>query len=198
MGITAECAEFPGIDELLDQARAGDAGAFCRLAERYEGRLLGQACGLARDQNAAEDLVSETMVEAWRSLGRFNGSCRFSTWLFAILFHRHRKALRRGRSRPVPLAALPQVEAGERQQAQEKVADISLSPAEQAMRREATRQLRQAVEMLPEIHQKVVLLRFFEGASLPEIAALTGCAIGTVKSRLHYGKKALRKLMEEK
>ena len=60
------------------------------------------------------------------------------------------------------------------------------------MRKEAAERLRQAVEVLPEKHQQVVLLRFFEGASLPEIAALLGCSVGTVKSRLHYALEKLR------
>ncbi len=197
MGITAECTELPGTDELLDRARMGDAAAFCRLVAQHERRLLGQASGLARDMTAAEDLVSETLVEAWRSLARYNGSCRFSTWLFAILLHRHQKALRRARSRPVPLAALPSAEADERRQAQENMPAGGRSPAEEAMRQEAARQLRQAVEALPEKHQRVVLLRFFEEASLPEIAALLGCSVGTVKSRLHYALEKLRQSQRE-
>ncbi len=194
MGITAECAELPGIDELLDRARTGDMEAFCRLAAQHEHRLLQQACGLAADQSSAEDLVSETLVEAWRSLARFDGSCRFSTWLFAILFHRHHKALRRARSRPVPLATLRSAEAEQRRQAQESLAASGPSPAEAAMQEESARQLRQAVGALPEKHQQVVFLRFFEDASLLEIAALLRCSVGTVKSRLHY---ALDKLREE-
>ena len=56
--------------------------------------------------------------------------------------------------------------------------------------------MRQAVEALPQKHQQVVLLRFFEDASLPEIAALLGCSVGTVKSRLHYALEKLRELQQ--
>ena len=162
------------------------------MAAEHERRLLQQACGLTRDLSAAEDLVSETLVEAWRSLSRYNGACRFSTWLFSILLHRHQKALRRARSRPIPLATLPSTQADERRQAQEDLPAAGPSPADEAMRREAADNLRLAVEALPEKHQRVVLLRFFEDASLPEIAALLGCSVGTVKSRLHYALEKLR------
>jgi RNA polymerase sigma-70 factor, ECF subfamily len=192
MVITADRPEIAGSADLLTRARAGDTSAFCRLATEHEGRLLRQACGLARDQSAAEDLVAETLVEAWRSLSRYDGTCRFSTWLFSILLHRHQKALRRARSRPIPLAALPSVEADERRQAQEDVPAEAPSPAAEAMRREAADKLRAAVAALPEKHQQVILLRFFEDASLPEIAALLGCSVGTVKSRLHYALEKLR------
>ncbi len=192
MVITADRPEIAGLADLLTRARAGETAAFCRLVAEHEGRLLQQACGLTRDPSAAEDLVCETLVEAWRSLARYNGACRFSTWLFSILLHRHQKALRRSRSRPIPLAALPSAEADERRQAQETLPAEGPSPADEAMRREAANKLRQAVETLPEKHQRVILLRFFEDASLPEIAAVLGCSVGTVKSRLHYALEKLR------
>jgi len=193
MGITAGRPEIAGTADLLTRARGGETAAFCQLAADHERRMLQQACGLTRDVSAAEDLVAETLVEAWRSLGRYNGTCRFSTWLFSILLHRHQKALRRARSRPIPLAALPVAEADARRQAQESLPAADASPAEAAMRQEAAAKLRQAVAALPEKHQQVVLLRFFEDATLTEIAALLDCSVGTVKSRLHY---ALGKLRE--
>jgi RNA polymerase sigma-70 factor (ECF subfamily) len=196
MVITADRPEIAGTADLLTRARAGESSAFCHLAVEHERRLLQQACGLARDQSAAEDLVAETLVEAWRSLSRYNGTCRFSTWLFSILLHRHQKALRRARSRPIPLAALPSAEADERQQSQENLPAADPSPAEQAMQREAAGKLQEAVAALPEKHQQVILLRFFEDASLPEIAAVLGCSVGTVKSRLHYGLEKLREAQQ--
>jgi RNA polymerase sigma-70 factor (ECF subfamily) len=192
MVITADHPEIAGTTDLLTRARAGETSAFCRLAAAHEGRLLQQACGLTRDQSAAEDLVTETLVEAWRSLSRYNGACRFSTWLFSILLHRHQKALRRARSRPIPLAALPPAAADERRHAHENLPATGLSPADEAMRREAADKLREAVAALPEKHQRVILLRFFEDASLPEIAGVLGCSVGTVKSRLHYALERLR------
>ena len=192
MVITADRPEIASTPDLLTRARAGESSAFCQLAAEHERRLLQQACGLTRDLSAAEDLVAETLVEAWRSLARYNGACRFSTWLFAILLHRHQKALRRARSRPIPFASLPSVEADQRQQAQENLPTPGPSPAEEAMRLEAADKLRQAIEALPEKHQRVILLRFFEDASLPEIAALLDCSVGTVKSRLHYALENLR------
>ncbi len=196
MVITADRPEITGTADLLTRARAGESAAFCRLAAEHEARLLRQACGLTRDQNAAEDLVCETLVEAWRSLGRYHGTCRFSTWLFSILLHRHQKALRRARSRPIPLAALPSAEVDERRQAQENLPATGPSPAEETMRREAAGRLREAVASLPEKHQQVILLRFFEGASLPEIAAVLGCSVGTVKSRLYYALEKLRETQQ--
>ena len=132
MGITDDRAETTAPGELLRRARAGDAPAFCRLTEPLQARLLRQAAALAGDPSVAEDLVSETLVEAWRSLQRYDESCRFSTWLYAILLHRHQKSVRRARSRPVSLARLPLSETQELHDRHENIAATEISPAEAA------------------------------------------------------------------
>ena len=194
MVITDDHLELSDTRELLARARAGDARAFCRLIEPLQARLLRQAVALAGDLSAAEDLVSETLVEAWKSLPRYNETCRFSTWLYAILLHRHRKSIRRARSRPVSLAGLPLFAAQELHEQQENLAAPELSPAEAAARNEALTRLNQCLELLPDKHRQVIRLRFFEDASLPDMAAVLGCSAGTVKSRLHHALEKLRKM----
>lgn len=175
-------------ESLLARARAGNAEAFCQLATAHEARLLRQAFGLSRDLATAEDLASETLVEAWRSLGRFDGSCRFSTWLFSILLHRFQKHCRAARSRPVSASSLPDIETCFAVQSP----DEALSPAQALQCREKAAALRRALELLPERQRKVLLLRFFQDCSLEEVAGVLGCSVGTVKSRLHYGLENLR------
>ena len=68
--------------ELIDRAQAGEAIAFERLAEQHAVRLWRCALALGKDGHWAEDLAQETLVEAWRSLARFDGRCQFSTWLY--------------------------------------------------------------------------------------------------------------------
>ena len=191
---TGKPAELQVADKLLARAKAGDAQAFCELAAQQEVRLLEEARGLCREQSTAEDLAAETLAEAWRSLGRYDRTCRLSTWLFSILLHRYQKHLRRARSRPIPLAQLPATQVEVHQQEQENVPSAAPSPAEAAEQRESDDRIRGAIESLPEKHRQVVLLRFFEDASLPEIAALLGCSVGTVKSRLHYALEKLREM----
>jgi len=180
--------------ELLRYAREGDAPAFCRLVEPLQTRLLRQAAALCGDLTAAEDLVSETLIEAWKSLPRYNETCRLSTWLYSILLHRHQKALRSARSRPISLAVLPPFYADELRKLQERVPSPDASPAEAALQYEFLAQLTQCIGRLPEKHRQVVLLRFFEDAALPDIAAVLGCSLGTVKSRLHHALDKLRKM----
>jgi RNA polymerase sigma-70 factor (ECF subfamily) len=178
--------------EWLDRARQGDAQAFCRLAAAHEERLFRHAVALCRDPALAEDLAAETLVQAWRSLGRFNAQCQFSTWLYAILLHRYQKAVRRARREPVPISSLAPAEAGTVAERLDCLPDPQPPPAEAAQAAEQARTVRAAVAALPAIHQEVLCLRFFEGASLPEIAAALGLPLGTIKSRLHHALEKLR------
>ncbi len=194
MVITDDPVESTPAAELLSRARHGEASAFCQLVEPLQTRLLRQAAALSGDPSAAEDLVSETLVEAWKSLSRYHETCRFSTWLYAILLHRYQKSLRRARSRPMAATALAVSEQDELRVKQENLADPEPTPAETAAHKETLFQLRACIELLPTRHRRVVLLRFFEDASLPDIAAVLGCSVGTVKSRLHHALEKLHRM----
>jgi RNA polymerase sigma-70 factor (ECF subfamily) len=194
MVITDDLHEPPPASSLLVRARAGDATAFCQLVEPLHNRLLRQAFALSGDLSAAEDLVSETRIRAWKSLARYNETCRLSTWLYAILLHCHQEAARRARSRPVSLARIALTDARELNQRHENYAATEPSPAASAVHNEAALQLSRCVEALPEKHREIIQLCFFEDASLPDIAAVLGCSVGTVKSRLHHALEKLRKM----
>ena len=169
--------------DLIGRAQAGEAIAFEQLAERHATLLWRCALALGKDSHWAEDLAQETLIEAWRSLGRFDGRCRFSTWLYGILRHRFLKGRPRRNAVGLP---------GSDALAQERC--TACSPDRSAETSEDARRVRQAVANLPEEHRSVVELRFFAGATLDEIAAALGCPLGTVKSRLHHGLEKLRQM----
>ena len=168
--------------ELIGRAQAGEATAFERLAHQHAARLWRCALTLGKDSHWAEDLVQETLLDAWRSLKRFDGRCRFSTWLYGILRHRFLK----GRRRHAPLSSLSDALDGDQ--------DPAGSPDRLAEASEDAQRVRRAVAGLPEEHRLVVELRFFAAASLEDIAAALGCPLGTVKSRLHHGLEKLRRM----
>lgn len=168
---------------LVQRAQAGEPGAFRALAELHLGGLLRGAVALGcSDRMAAEDLAQETLLEAWRSLERYDGSSRLGTWLFGILRNRWYKSLRRR----VPVLSEELVSlAGPANRTE---------PAQAMLQEELAVALREAVAGLPDGQRQVIELRFFGGASLEEIAATMECPLGTVKSRLHHALEKLRQL----
>jgi RNA polymerase sigma-70 factor, ECF subfamily len=178
--------------DLLARAQAGDGEAFGSVCRTYENRLLRQAMALCGDQTLAEDLAQDTMVEAWKCLRRYDGQCRFFTWLCAILLNRYRNTMRR--KRPVPLSALTGSNQNEGRDSLSRFADRCSAPDQAAQLRERAALVRDCIRALPPKHQQVIHLRFYVDHSLEGIAAALGCSIGTVKSRLFHALDRLRSM----
>ena len=174
---------------LLALARTGDISAFSRLMEAEQSRLMAQAVAFCGDPHRAQDLVQETMIAAWKSLHRFDGSCRFFTWLYVILLRQHRRTLG-WFSRRLPLATLEQLAAAGRHETATAEAGTSEAAIEAGL-------LRAMMQALPARHREVVRLRFYAEASEPEIAAALGISPGTVKSRLHHALEKMRRMKEK-
>lgn len=177
------------ISRLVRRAQANDAEAFGDLFEVLGGKLHRQAFFLAGDAQQALDLLQETMVEAWKHIGRYDGRARFFTWVCSVMAHRHYDWLRRWRVRAAAILA-------EKEEAREESA--GRSPAEDAEEVERARLLRTCLVALPAKQRTVVYLRFYAGESLEGIAALAKCSVGTVKSRLFHGLERLARMQRLK
>ena len=119
---------IPDTQSLLERARGGDTEAFCDLCRMHETALLRQAFVLCGNATLAEDLAQDTLVEAWKSLRRYNGRCRLLTWLCAILLNRYRNTLRE--KRPMPFTSLADPEGSELEDPVERLADPRAWPDE--------------------------------------------------------------------
>lgn len=168
--------------DLVEQARRGNEESFNALCRLYEGRLFRQAMLLSGDETAARDLAQETMFEAWKSMARYNGECRFFTWACSILIHCHRRSIRR--RRPIPFSWLLPFDRERAEAGLANSSDSNDSPFELVEQEERAVVLRRCLEKLPDKQRQVVYLRFYVDSSLDGIAAALGCPVGTVKSRL--------------
>ncbi len=180
-----------GLD-LISRAQAGDSEAFDILCREHGGRLLRQAIGLCGDASVAEDLVQETLLAAWRSISRFNGCCRFFTWLCSILIHRHQNLLRKRWPRPFSFLCGDEIDSTNNFLA--RTPDPGPTPGMQTEGAEQAALVLRSLEKLPPKLREVVYLRFYAEESLEGIAAVLGCPVGTVKSRLFHGLERLRQM----
>ena len=159
---------------LLAQARAGDAEAFGELCRVHGTRLFRQAMTLCGNVALSEDLAQETLVEAWKSLRRYNGRCQFFTWLCAILLNRYRNSLRE--KRPFAVSSLAGLDHDQFQSSIENQADRDALPDQTVQIREQARLVLECIQALPAKQQRVIYLRFYVDDSLEGIAAALGCS----------------------
>ena len=181
MLVVAEPEQLP-----VPQARAGDPGAWDILFRRYQLPLYVYVFELVHDEQASLDIVQETFINATRHVGSLREDGKFGSWLFGIA---HQKCLQRWRKQGREAAALEEYAAAP--------IDREDDPAELLIRAEQEAAVMRLLNQLPVAQRSVVLLHFVEDFPLEDIAAVTGTALGTVKSRLHYAKRALKKLIEE-
>ncbi len=171
--------------ELIRRVRAGEQRAFEQITRQHCEALFRCALTLCRDRQLAEDISQETLLEAWRSIARFDGRCRFSTWLYGILRHRFLKVRQRAARRIVAESSPDNPPS---------TSWTAADPARDSERAEDAERVQKAVAALPDEHRQVIQLRFFADAKLDDIAAALDIPLGTVKSRLHNGLEKLRQL----
>jgi RNA polymerase sigma-70 factor (ECF subfamily) len=182
MLVVAEREQLP-----VPQAKAGEPEAWDALFRRYQLPLYVYVFELVHDEQASLDLVQETFIAAVRHIGSLREDAKFGSWLFGIA---HQKCIQRWRKQNRE-EVLPDV-------ISESADESENRPDDLLIRREQEAEFMNLLNQLPLPQRSVLLLHFVEDFSLEEIAGITGTPIGTVKSRLHYAKKSLRKLLEEK
>ena len=168
----------------IAEARQGDPDAWSRLFRRYQLPLYAYAFDLVRQEQASLDVVQETFISAARHIGTLRDDARFGSWLFGIA---HQKCAQHWRKLR-PAEPLPD------ENSPDSLTDDA-DPRDLLIRQEQTAEFLRLVDQLPLPHRSVLLLHYLEEFPLDEIATITGTPVGTVKSRLHYAKRTLRKLI---
>lgn len=173
----------------------GEERAFQELVERYQGRLLNFIYRTIGDRERGEDLVQEVFIRVYRHLHRFDRSRKFSTWVYTIASNLAKNELR-NRARN-PLVLFQTIKKNWQDEDRPLQFEDSASRPDDLYRRRHLRELvENSVAQLPEHHRQVFILRELEGKSYEEIAEITACNLGTVKSRLNRARNAFAAIIE--
>jgi len=171
----------------VQAARAGKAEAWNLLFKRYQLPLYTYVFEIVHQEQPSLDIVQETFINATRYIGSLREDAKFGSWLFSIAHRNCISHWRKRRPEQVPIEG-----------DDDSFADDEASPAELLIRKEQEEEFMKALEQLAVPHRAVILLHFVEDFPLEEIATITETPLGTVKSRLHYARKALKDLMEKR
>jgi RNA polymerase sigma-70 factor (ECF subfamily) len=162
---------------LVLRCQTGDAAAFAELVARFQDRLRRYVRTLVDDAGAVDDVLQDAWLDVWRGIGRLRDTEALEAWLFRIARDRTWRMLRRRRT-TVAIEPIDQVDLADH-------ADAELAGDEREL-------VAKSIDRLPLEQREVLLLRFVEELSYQQIATAMGCELGTVRSRLHYAKLALR------
>jgi RNA polymerase sigma-70 factor, ECF subfamily len=187
---------LPTLDDsaVVELFLTGEERAFQALVDRYQVRLLNFVYRTIGDRERAEDLVQEVFIRVYRHLHRFDRGKKFSTWAYTIASNLAKNELR-NRSRN-PLVLFQTIKKNWDDEDRPLQFEDSASRPDDLYRKRHLRELVEAsVARLPEHHRQVFVLRELEGKSYEEIAEITACNLGTVKSRLNRARNSFAEII---
>jgi RNA polymerase sigma-70 factor (ECF subfamily) len=180
--------------ELLTELQAGSETAFDWLVTHYHAPVYNLILGMLGDASDAADGTQEVFLKAFRGIRGFRHGSSLKTWLYRIAIREalnHKRWFKRHLQKTVSIDA--ELEEGREHL---EIEDLCATPFEQLAAREMQLVVQRALLSVPHVFRVAVILRDLEGFSYEEVAEILECSIGTVKSRILRGRRALKEILQ--
>ncbi|MGQ9646055.1 MAG: sigma-70 family RNA polymerase sigma factor [Thermodesulfobacteriota bacterium] len=174
--------------QVISRCQQGDREALKEIFNQYRQRVYRIAYGVVREREEALDIVQEVFIKLFRSIGQFKGKSQFYTYLYRMAINTaidHSRKMKK-----IPPSSAEEEEGFQLSDDAERRPDRILD------HKELEEKVNWATDQLSPEQKAALLLREVEGLSYQEIAEAMGCSIGTVMSRLHYGRKKVQELLK--
>jgi RNA polymerase sigma-70 factor (ECF subfamily) len=171
---------------LILRLQAGDLESLGQLYDRHRLPVFRTALAITHDQDAAEDILQEVFLRLHQYVHRVDTSLPLSPWLYRITVNLSYTYVTRRNKWRVPLEDF----------VDQLIGPAKYSPEPEAERHDELRLMQKAIDTLPFSQRVVIVLYYLNDLSLQEIADILGVPVGTVKSRLHYGRESLRRQLD--
>jgi len=197
-GLRGKASAPEGETLLVEKARQGDKEAFGQLVLQYQTKVFNIALGIVRRPQEAEEVAQEAFVRAYRGIRSFRGHSSFYTWLFRITVNAAKNRVRKlSQEQSIVTGRVSAVgQVGEEKNLQE-VADCSLAPDKILAEKELGERIQEEIGNLDEEQRTLIVLRDIQGLDYRDMARILRCSEGTVKSRLHRARVALREKLAD-
>jgi RNA polymerase sigma-70 factor (ECF subfamily) len=180
--------------ELVTELQSGSEAAFDWLVTHYHAPVFNLILGMLGDPTDAADGTQEVFLKAFKGIRQFRRGSSLKTWLYRIAIREalnHRRWFKRHLQKNVSIDAEP-----EEGQARIEIEDLHATPFDQLASLEIQAVVQQALSQVPDVFRSAVILRDLEGLSYEEVAEVLECSVGTVKSRILRGRRALKELLD--
>lgn len=178
------------IKERINQVLKGDHNAFGEIVEIYKDKVFQICFRMLGNRQEAEDLAQEAFVRAYVNIRSFNITMKFSTWLYRIATN---LCIDRLRKKKPDYYLDTEVAGTEGLNMYSQIASDMAKPEEEVESLELQETIQVEIMKLPEKYRSVIVLKYIEELSLKEISEILDLPVGTVKTRIHRGREALRK-----
>lgn len=176
--------------ELIRRAKRGDADSFGHLVTRYQDRVYNTMYRMSNSHADAMDLTQTAFLKAYQALGRFDARAGFYTWLFRIAANLATSHYRSRARRPTL-----SLHRADDERDHDPPATKDADPQGRQTRRDLSQRLERALAALPEDFRVAVVLKDLEDLDYSTIGEILGVPLGTVRSRIHRGRRLLREIL---
>ena len=177
--------------ELIRRAKKGDVSAFEELISGYEKKVYNTVYRYFNNSEDALDITQEIFIKVFTSLHSFKENSSFSTWLYRIAVNTCIDFLRKRKEETLPIKE--EIGVGNERRHGSSYAQL---PEDFAEKQELKEALLKAINSLPHEQRICVILRDIQGFSYTEMSEILMCSLGTIKSRLNRGRRALREILK--
>jgi RNA polymerase sigma-70 factor, ECF subfamily len=173
--------------DLILRCQDGDQKAIEEVYTRYRDKVYRVAYGVVRHREDALEIVQDVFVKLFRTINSFKGKSRFYTFLYRITMNTAIDHVRKVKKIPKGVA----------QEDLQLSEEPERGPDRVLLKNELEGKVKDAMEKLPTDQRLAIVFREIEGLSYQEMAEAMGCSVGTVMSRLHYGRKKMQELLKD-
>jgi RNA polymerase sigma-70 factor, ECF subfamily len=180
--------------QLVTELQAGSESAFDWLVTHYHGPVYNLILGMLGDAADAADAAQEVFLKSFKGIRNFRQGSSLKTWLYRIAIREalnHRRWFKRHLQKNISIDAEPEEGA-----AHIEIEDLAATPFDQLAAHEIQDTVQSALQQVAEVFRSAVILRDLEGLSYEEVAEVLDCSVGTVKSRILRGRRALKEILE--
>ena len=175
--------------EMISRCQEGDQGALKEIFDKYHKRVYRIAYGVVGQREEALDIVQEVFIKLFRSIKNFKGRSHFYTYLYRMVMN---TAIDHARK-----AGKQFISSLDEEGSFEPSDNVEKGPERVLLQKELEERVKLAMDKLPAEQKAALIFRDVEGLSYQEMAEAMGCSIGTVMSRLHYGRKRIQELLKD-
>jgi RNA polymerase sigma-70 factor (ECF subfamily) len=174
---------------MISRCQQGDQGALKEIFDKYHKRVYRIAYGVVGQREEALDIVQEVFIKLFRSIKNFKGRSHFYTYLYRMVMN---TAIDHARK-----AGKQFISSLDEEGSFEPSDNVETGPERVLLQKELEERVKLAMDKLPAEQKAALIFRDVEGLSYQEMAEAMGCSIGTVMSRLHYGRKRIQELLKD-
>lgn len=178
------------VKKRIKEVLKGDQNAFAEIVELYKDKVYQLCYRMLGNAHEAEDMAQEAFIRAYVNISRFNTDLKFSTWLYRIATN---LCIDRIRKKKPDYYLDAEVAGTEGLTLYSQIPASQLAPDEEVSKIELQEIIQNEILKLPEKYRAVIVLKYIEELPLLEISKILDLPIGTVKTRIHRGREALRK-----